>query len=102
MRIKRIKKIRVCSNVFSVVWDKKDGGGSYNYQKQEIRIGVKSGDTNRIFEILCHELFEVCAVECYVRYSRMDVEGDFVFCFDHKQHSTIQGMFAGLLSQFID
>jgi len=103
MKIKRIKKLKVNSYHFDVVWDKElRNGGSVSYSRHEIVIGVKSGAESEVFEVICHELMELCAMEMHVHYRRPDCNDDFIFVYDHRQHDTMMNMFAGLLSQFID
>lgn len=101
MKLKRIKKLRVNAYAFNVVWDKSLAGGWFSFGKKELRIGCKDADEDNILEIVCHELFEICAIEHYVRLQRPDVDSDYVFVFDHRQHTAIQAMFSGLLTQFL-
>ena len=101
MKLKRIKKLRVNSYNFNVVWDKKLGGGSFDYDKQEIRIGMKDADDAEQFMILLHELEELAAVEVMVRFRRPDCDGDFIFCYDHRQHDIKSNLTASWLMQFL-
>jgi len=102
MRIKRIKRLKVSSYDFKVVWTKEHNGGYFSFLERVIEIGVKGGHTETIFMIICHELMEICAVEMNVRLSRPDVGDDYIFVYDHRQHETMTSMFAGLLTQFIN
>ena len=101
MRIKRLKKIQINSYVFNIKWDPKSIEANFCYRDSIITIGTKNQDTHIIFMLLCHELFEICAIEMHVRYERPDCTGDYLFNFDHKQHDTLSNMLAGLLNQFI-
>lgn len=100
MKIKRIKKIKVNSREFDIIWDKSHDGGWFDYGEKKIEIGTKQAD-NSVFMVICHELMEICAIEMFVRFRRPDVDSDYIFVYDHRQHTTMIDMFAGLLSQFI-
>lgn len=101
MKIKRLKKIRINSYIFDVEWDKTLDGGYFSYGEKRIVIGTSSKKEMRIFEILNHELFEICAVEMNVRLHRPDCDSDYIFVYDHRQHETIVNMFTGALSEFL-
>lgn len=100
MKIKRIKKLRINSIEFNIVWDNSHSGGSFSYGGRVINIGTKT-DQSRIFQIISHELMEICSCEMFVRFNRLDVDSDYVFVYDHRQFATMMEMFTGLLMQFI-
>lgn len=100
MLIKK-KSLTVNSYKFRVIWDKKTYGGSFDYNKREIRIGCKDNDEREQFMLLVHELDEIAATEMMVRYSRTDCNGDFIFVYDHRQHDTKSNMMAGWLMEFL-
>lgn len=102
MKIKKIRRLKVNSYDFKVKWTKEHNGASFSYADMEIVIGTKSGLTNDQFHIICHELQEICATEMHVRYARPDIDSDYIFMYDHRQHDMMMNMFAGLLSQFIE
>ncbi len=101
MKIKRIKQLKVNSCVFNIFWDKKTHGANFTYGEREINIGIRSGDNNIIFMLICHEIMEICATEMGVRLDRPDCLTDYIFVYDHRQHTTMMEMFAGLISEFI-
>lgn len=101
MKINRIKTLKVNSFTFKVVWDHKRGGASLSYPELEIVIGCKVKDEGVLLNYICHELWELVAIETHVRLHRPDVEDDFIFVYDHRQHDLMVNMFASLLSQFI-
>ncbi len=101
MKIKRIKKLKVLSFSFDVEWNKLNGGGMFDYEDRIIGIGVKGNDDGEIFRIIVHELTEICAIEMMVRFRRPDVQDDYIFVYDHRQHTTLTTMLASLLEQFI-
>jgi len=100
MKLKRIRKLQVNSRIFKVNWHHKIRGGSFNYKTNTLNISTIDSE-EEIFEILCHELWEIVAVEMYVRHQRIDCYDDFIFVYDHRQHTTMTNMFSGLLLQFI-
>lgn len=101
MKIKRIKQLKTPSFTFDVVWDKTHNGGGFDYGKGEMNIGTQWGRDDHIFMIICHELWELVAIEHHVRMSRPDVDTDYIFVYDHRQHDTMCSMFSGLLREFI-
>ena len=102
MKIKRIRKLKVNSVTFDVKWDNEIGGASFNYTERNITFGTYYNITDtELFEVICHELFEIVAVELMVRFKRPDCDTDYIFVFDHRQHTTMMNMFSSLLSQFI-
>jgi len=101
MELKRIKTLQINSNIFRVTWDKTKFNSSFYYDTRIITIGTKNQDTLQIFNSICHELMEMVAAENYVRHDRNDVRDDFIFVYDHRQHTVMMASFAGLLAQFI-
>lgn len=101
MKIKRIKSLRVNTIVFRVKWDPEMWGAKVDYPADTITIGTKN-DELQVLDNVCHELWEVVAVELNVRLARPDCHSDFIFVYDHRQHDTMATMFAGLLAQFLD
>lgn len=101
MKIKRIKNLRVNSYQFAINWNLENIGGHVSYTDKTIGFNTKDTCDGELFESICHELFEICAIEMHVRFNRNDCRGDYIFVYDHRQHDTMINMFAGLLSQFL-
>lgn len=101
MKIKRLKQIKINSYTFTITWDKSTYGADFSYKDLTIRIGIKDSREGEILESVCHELWEICALEMGVRYARPDCDTDYLFSYDHRQHTTMTGMFSGLIAQFI-
>lgn len=102
MKIKRLKRVKINCFWFDIVWNKKHGGGHFNYSDREIEIGTKGNSEPVILMVLCHELMEICACEMNVRFKRPDVDSDYIFVYDHRQHETMMNMFSGIVAQFVD
>ena len=100
MKLKRIKKLRVNNSIFDVVWDSKYHGAGFDYSKLSLTISTDVSDSV-MFMYLCHELWEVCAIEMGVRLNRPDCLTDYIFVYDHRQHTTMCEMFTGFITQFI-
>lgn len=103
MKIKRIKKLKVNISEFKVIWDETYYGASFDYAKPAtIRIGTKLRTELELLGIITHELWEIVACEMTVRFRRTDCGEDYIFVYDHRQHTTMCEMFVGLLNQFIE
>ena len=100
MKVKRISKIKINSSEFSIKWDDSTWAGFCSYAKLTIMIGTKQSEAE-IFATLCHEIMELIACEMFVRFNRGDCSSDYIFVYDHRQHTTMMSMFAGIISQFI-
>ena len=101
MKIKRIKSLEINSYDFAVKWDSKETGGSFDYNKHEIVIGTKDNTEREMFNIICHELLEICACECRCRFMRGDVSDDYYFMYDHRLHDIKANMLASLIWKFV-
>lgn len=102
MKIKRLKKLRVNSNIFNVTWKKQYYGASFNYFQKQLVIGIGDNKNEEmIFELLTHELMELAAVILAVRLDRPDVDSDYIFVLDHRQFDTLVQVYSGLVLQFL-
>lgn len=100
MKIKRLKKLRVNSKVFTIKWDYNEAGGHFDYRTLTLELNGKFPE-DILFEVLCHELMEIVAVDMNVRLDRPDVLEDYIFVYDHRQFTTMMSMYAGLITQFL-
>lgn len=101
MKLRRIKNLQVNSYRFNVKWSSSLHGARFSYDERVIEIGTTGMSELEQFMVVCHELWEICAVEMNVRLSRPDCMSDYIFVYDHRQHETMANMFAGLLAQFL-
>jgi len=106
MKLIKIKKIIIGDTEFQVKWDKKVGGGSFHYprenEKAEIVIGLDDEKVNPtgILSTIIHELKEIIQVEQRTRYDRQDEHKAYEFHYTHKEHTDLCSRLAGLLVQF--
>jgi hypothetical protein len=87
--------------LFDVEWDKSHNGAWFSYHDKKINIGTEIDCDTFILENIMHEVFEIVSHEMRVRLRRPDCDSDYIFVFDHRQHTTIQSMMAGIISKFI-
>lgn len=86
---------------WNIVWDKKDGGGSFNYGSRKIIIGLKDNSNVQLLEIIIHELKEIIQIEQATRYNRIDADNNYEFHYSHKEHTDLCARLSGLLNEFI-
>lgn len=105
MKIKKIKKVIIGSRTFKVIWNKNHNGGSLEYghkvKEPYIEIGTSEFNDIHILDTIMHELMELITLLMHVRFDRKDVNSDYMFVYDHRQHDTMMSMMAGAVSQFI-
>lgn len=102
MNLKRIKKLQVNATTFTVKWDKSTNGGWISYTDREIGIGTDGFTEVQILETVLHELWELAALENFVRFNRPDCDSDYLFVYDHRQHTAMTAMVTGWLAQFLE
>lgn len=100
MRIKRLRKIRIGSIDFKINWHKAYDGGSFSFLDAEINIGTRF--PHLIFETVVHEITEVVLAGMHVRHLRSDCDTDYIFVYDHRQHTSACASIAGLIEQFME
>lgn len=100
MKLRKLKKITIGDTDWTIEWNKKIGGASFNYVKKKMVIGCKCGDLPAIGSLL-HELKEIINVEQGVRYINHPDSDNFYFFYSHDQHNDLCARLSGLLSQFI-
>lgn len=101
MKIRKIKKLRMGSTDFDVIWDKNIDGASFSFATRKIVFGLKNTSQLELFMLICHEVWELVAVTMHVRLYRPDVEDDYIFVYDHRQHTAMTDLFAGAVAQFL-
>lgn len=103
MKLKFPKKIMIGDRIFKVKTDRKEGGGSFSYDKHEIIIGTKhlKKQPQAVLNVIIHELMEIICVEEDTRLDKGNNYADYVFVYDHQQHTDIVRRLAGILNEFI-
>ena len=104
MKLRYPKKIKIISDVFNIKYDNAHNGGSFDFSENLLVIGIRDKKENedRIFQVICHEVFEVIAVISNTRY---DDPGNgsqsYKFFMSHKEFQTNIEMFSSVISQFV-
>lgn len=101
MKIKRIKKLKIGTTEFKINWINKFGGAGFDYNKREMYFCIKNRTDLEIWGYIMHEIMEAVYLLYRVRHDRPDVEDDYLFSFDHKQHDTISEAVAALTAEFL-
>jgi hypothetical protein len=103
MKLKFPKKITIGDRIFKVKTDKKEGGGNFSYANHEIIIGTKhlKKQPQSVLNVIIHELMEIICIEEDTRLDKGNNYSDYVFVYDHQQHTDIVRRLAGILNEFI-
>lgn len=102
VKLNFIKKINILSCNFTVVWDNNSDGGSFDWDKAEIKIGIKTYKKDPLYtlHVINHELMELILTSIGGRYHNSR-DHDFVFVFNHLSFETAIKVHTQALSEFI-
>lgn len=82
------KKVNICGVDYSVIQDKKDGGGEFSAAKYQIKIGTKW--PKHVPNIFLHEIIECIITERCQRWRMYDGTNEkMLFCFNHAEFENI-------------
>lgn len=97
------KKVKILHSEFSVLTEDDSDAGSFDTLKCEIKIGIRSlrTDPSWTWNVICHEVMELCAVSLRTRYDDRSVDGNYKFFMDHKEFDNVTGLFSSVISNFI-
>ena len=103
MKIKFPEKIDILSSSFKVIQDINEEGGSFNFANSQLIIGTRylKSDPNHVFNIICHEVSEICHVVLNLRYNDHSVSNNYKFFMDHKEFEIHNSLFAITIQNFI-
>ena len=108
MELKFPKSIKIGASKFKITYDKGMWGGNVNYYDEKektalIVIGTKHLKEHplRILTTIIHELKEIIQIEQGTRYNETNNEGEYLFSYNHKQHTDFCERLTGLLEEFI-
>ena len=94
--------IVICGKTFKIIFDKKNFGGSFSIQRQEIRIGAYH-KPEQAHDILVHEVLEIILVELRCRFiypcGNETENGDMRFMFTHDDFDKVADELAYVLRQ---
>ena len=98
------KKIVILGNTFDMVYDKTHNGGSFDFAKCKIEIGIKSIDTDPlyVYSIISHEVMEAI-LECMgARYNHPRISNNYLFNFNHQTFENAIQIHTEIMSKFYD
>lgn len=107
MRYKYPKKITLGNTEFTIIYDKKSGGGSFSFgdekRKPSITIGMQylKTDPDFFLTIIVHELSEIIHVLLTQRFKYQDNDTNYLFSYDHRGFDTHCSILSGALKNFI-
>jgi hypothetical protein len=100
MELRKLKKINIGGNEFSIKWNSRETGARVSYSNKIIEIGTMLG-TIATLEALIHELKEIIQIEQANRYERLGTRNQYYFFYDHAAHADLCARLAELLNRFI-
>ena len=102
VKINQIDNISIMASNFKVKWDPETDGGSFDWTKSEIVIGIKSLETDPLYtlHIINHEVTEIIAVAMGLRYSNGRTD-DYLFSMTHNEYETLIKLSSQALCSFI-
>ena len=80
------KTVVICGREFKVIVNKKDRGGWFDTDKQQLCIGTQDASSDRIKEVFLHETIEAIFGARMVRYKLPysgEDNGNYLFSFNH-------------------
>jgi hypothetical protein len=101
MKIKRLKKIIIGSTVFKIEWKKSLEVGNFDYDKEIIKIGCKYSE-QETFNSLIHILKEILNIQQNTRFAKTYKTDDYIFVYDHYQHTDLCNLLSDLIYQFLE
>jgi len=66
-----------------------------------ITIGISTKDNNQIFENILHEVKEIIHCEQATRFNSLDRDSEYIFVYNHAQHTDLCARLSGILLKFI-
>lgn len=92
------------SSEFTVIWDKTNDGGSFCWQKCEIKIGIKNYKSDPLYtlSVISHEIMELLLTTMGGRFTNNRTMDNFLFNFDHQAFENAVQIHTAALSKFIN
>ena len=103
MELKYPKEVTIGYRTFTVEYLKDLAGGAFSFEDNSIAIGLqhKKLDPSCTYNIICHEVLEICMALSKVRYVDNSTEDNYKFFLDHKEFEMVTAMFSKAIQQFI-
>jgi len=101
MKLKYPKRISILNTTFKIIYSKEKRGGWFDFGDREIGIGTSYNNASEIFNIISHEILEICMVKLGVRYDDPSVFENYKFVLDHKEFETVNKLYSSIITKFI-
>lgn len=103
VKIRRIKKIMICSSEFKVIWSKKGNGGAFSFKECTITIGCRDYEKDPLYvmSVISHEIMEIIIEFLGGRFQNGRTDTNYLFNFDHQTFENAIQLHIQAMASFI-